>query len=184
MNPLHRGCQILMRICSLTGWIWTGRCKQRGYFGSRQGPHCSTSICGRTYKGVFSVQKVSGPDFIQPWLLVNTAPNFPVRQLISEPSSISSWASQKSILLTVPFLARSQGRKQRPTMWVDDFPFSFVAQFPALERDKKRNLWVIQHLKWWRGECTTGKKFRGCSVPAMVEPGVWNGVRLCTGLKD
>lgn len=187
MNPFHRGYQDLIGICSLTGWIWTGRCKQRGFFGSRQQPHCSTTVCGRTWKRSFSIQKVSDPDFIQPWLLGNTAPNFPVRQQISEHSSISSWASQKSILLTVPFLARSQARKQSPQScsvggW---FPFLFCCSVSSSwARQKKRNCWVIQHLRSWRGEFTTGEKFRSCSVPAMEEPGVGNGAWLGTGLED
>lgn len=188
MNPIQwiPSTEDLMRICSLTGLIWAGRYKQRG-FGSRQGPHWSTTICGRTWKRSFSIQKASDPDFIQPWLLGNTAPNFPVRQLISEPFSISSWASQKSILLTVPFSCQEPSQETKPSEllcgWVVSLSLLLLS-FQLLSEAKKRNCWVIQHLRSWRAEFTTGEKFRSCSVPAMEEPGVWNGAWLGTGLKD
>lgn len=56
-------------------------------------------------------------------------------------------------------------------LWVGGFPFSFVAQFPALERDKKRNWWVIQHLRSWRGEFITGKKVQ--ELFCTCRGGVW-----------
>lgn len=95
--------------------------------GADRGPAAAQIPVGEPDKGVFLIEKASYPDLIQPWLLGSTAPNFPVRQLISEPSSFSSWASQKSILLTVPFLARSQARKQSPQSYSVGgcFPFLF-----------------------------------------------------------
>lgn len=169
-----------MRICSPAGWIWTGMCKQKGFFGSRQGPHCSTTVCLRSWKRSFSIQKVSYPDFIQPWLL-ETQPQIFLLGSWSQnpPTSHPEHPRGASCSQFLFFPEAKPGNKAlRAALWVGGFPFSFVALFPALEQDKKRNCWVIQHLRSWRGEFTTGEKFRTCSVPAMEEPGVWNGHRV------
>lgn len=144
---------------------------QRGCFGSRQGPPAQhTYLWGNMIKKFpqykeCHIMTASSPDFSE-----TKPPNLPGRQVISGPSSISSWASPRIASLSwflcccFAFFAVSQpGNKAiRAALWVGGlFPFLFccsVAWFWAREKEKL----VSYSTSWldprrWSDEFATGR---------------------------